>query len=227
MTDDVRLFLELDRSFLNRMGCEVMTAASGAEALERARSGRPDLVVLDARMPDMDGPACCRELKSDGDLRDTPVIFLTTAPDLADCLLAGADGAVQRPLSRERLLAEILEHLPLARRRFRRRPTAVPVEYRGDRARGKRQSKDVGEGGLFLRAPDLGRRETVELTFRLPLEAARPLHLTAHVVREVGADPDSHLIPGVGLRFDGVGTADRKTLSRFVARGPGGAGGGG
>ena len=62
LVDDARLVLELERSFLKRSGCDIATATTGEEALEKARSLRPDLILLDADLPGMDGVRCCRSI---------------------------------------------------------------------------------------------------------------------------------------------------------------------
>ena len=65
-------------------GWEVTTAASGAEGLERARSEPPDAILLDVMMPGLDGPATLQRLRTDGELSDTPVIFLTAKVQAAE-----------------------------------------------------------------------------------------------------------------------------------------------
>ena len=58
-------------------GFDVVTAFSGAQALDAARTARPDVVLLDIMMPGMDGVEVCRHLKSDPDLRSIPVIMVS------------------------------------------------------------------------------------------------------------------------------------------------------
>ena len=82
LVDDARLVLELERSFLKRSGCDLATATTGAEALEKARILRPDLILLDADLPGTDGVACCRSIKSDPDLSATPVVFADFDPGM-------------------------------------------------------------------------------------------------------------------------------------------------
>ncbi len=60
---------------LQRNGFETNTATNGREALEAARSRRPDLIVSDVLMPVMDGFALCKEWKADPDLRGVPFVF--------------------------------------------------------------------------------------------------------------------------------------------------------
>jgi len=80
----------------------VLVAASGARALEVARSAKPDLILLDVMMPDMDGYEVCRRLKADATTRDLPVIFLTArsrAEDVEKGMQLGAVDYISKPIS--------------------------------------------------------------------------------------------------------------------------------
>jgi signal transduction histidine kinase len=83
------------KEILETNGFSVTTADNGAAGLAAARAGRPDLVISDIVMPDVDGYEMCREIKSDARLKDTPVILLTSLSDPEDVikgLECGADG---------------------------------------------------------------------------------------------------------------------------------------
>ena len=81
LVDDVRLFLELEKTFLRRVVCEILTASSGEEALEVLRLERPALIVLDDQMPGIGGLETCRRIKSDPDLRST-IVLMASSPGL-------------------------------------------------------------------------------------------------------------------------------------------------
>ena len=84
------------------------TAATGSDALRQAAAGRPDLVVLDVVLPDLDGFEACRRLRAAGN--DVPVIFLTardTSSDTVTGLALGGDDYVTKPCSVEALVARI------------------------------------------------------------------------------------------------------------------------
>lgn len=92
----------------------VLTAASGAEALEIIRSARPDLVLLDIMMPGMDGYEVCRRLKADPETRDILVIFITAMNEDADeelGLSIGAIDYVTKPFSLPIVRARVRNHL--------------------------------------------------------------------------------------------------------------------
>ena len=114
VVDDEETILELLSGSLRLAGFEVITAASGMEALRAAAASRPDLILLDVMMPGMDGPEVCRRLKADPRTAGVPVVFLTA---LGDTVLAGRlgdcahDGVLHKPFAVAELLAVVHRHL--------------------------------------------------------------------------------------------------------------------
>ncbi|MFC4590582.1 response regulator transcription factor [Sphaerisporangium corydalis] len=106
VVDDERNIRDLVGVALRFHGFEVVSASRGYEALEIARSGSPDLLVLDVMLPDLDGFELCRRLRAQGD--DVPVIFLTARDAPADTvhgLTLGGDDYVTKPFLVEALVA--------------------------------------------------------------------------------------------------------------------------
>ncbi len=217
LADEVKLFLEMERSFLKRTGCEVLTADSGPEALEVARSERPDLILLDPALRGIDGLACCRAIRSDPELRATPVVFVGTPADPSGFTEAGGSGFVPKPITRERLLEVVRRFLPLAERDAERLPIALSVEFSRGGSEGLGFTRDLGPTGLFLRTHEaLAPGDLLDLTFTLPVSGATPIRAAARVVRVVAKEAGPHLPVGVGLRFEGLRARDRLEISRFV-----------
>ena len=112
--DDVKT-VELVRLYLDRDGYQVLTAYDGIEALRLARESRPDLIVLDLMLPDIDGLEVCRILRHESDV---PIIMLTartTDQDKLTGLDLGADDYVTKPFSPKELAARVravLRRLP-------------------------------------------------------------------------------------------------------------------
>jgi CheY-like chemotaxis protein len=106
LVDDTKLFLDLEKEFLQQTDAYVFTAANGREALEIARKRLPDLVYMDLHMSDMDGAACCAALKADPVLQGVPVIMVITADegDQAICKGAGCDAYLTKPIDRHLFL---------------------------------------------------------------------------------------------------------------------------
>ncbi|MDX8399900.1 MAG: response regulator [Gallionellaceae bacterium] len=116
--DDTPDSLRLLTDLLNEEGYEVRSAISGELALHAAMLNPPELVLLDIRMPDMDGYEVCRRLKAQAETRDVPVIFVSAASETAEKVLGFEIGAVDfvtKPYQRDELLARVRTHLQLNR----------------------------------------------------------------------------------------------------------------
>ena len=95
---------------------QVLMATSGPQALALCTSKRPDLVLLDVMMPDMDGYEVCRRLQADPDTRDIPIIFVTAHNDEAAetrGLEAGAVDFISKPINPKIVRARVKTHLTL------------------------------------------------------------------------------------------------------------------
>ncbi len=118
--DDTHASLRLLTDILKAEDYEVRAAINGELALHSASVNRPDLVLLDIRMPLMDGFEVCRRLKANPATRDIPVIFLSAASETVDKVQGFEVGAVDyvtKPYQREELLARVRTHLELDRLR--------------------------------------------------------------------------------------------------------------
>jgi two-component system, OmpR family, response regulator len=108
VVDDEPSIRELLNASLKFAGFEVAVAADGAEALRQAELTRPDLIVLDVMLPDMDGFTVTRKLRDRG--REIPVLFLTARDETSDKvtgLTVGGDDYVTKPFSLEEVVARI------------------------------------------------------------------------------------------------------------------------
>ena len=107
VVDDEPYIVEMIAMSLRYVGYEVGTAASGQEALDVASRFRPDLVILDVMLPDIQGFEVLRALRRD---TDAPVLFLTARDSVEDRvrgLTLGADDYVTKPFSLEELVARV------------------------------------------------------------------------------------------------------------------------
>lgn len=103
---------------LQVLECDIITASNGADALRTARERRPDVVILDVMMPQMNGWEVCKAIKGDGDISETPVLMLTGIGENLNELtspLYGADDHVDKPFNFSELLFKI-KRLLAARR---------------------------------------------------------------------------------------------------------------
>lgn len=110
LVDDEDYMLQVLERRLTASGYRVLMAHNGVEALEVVSSTRPDLILLDAMMPKMNGLDTCLRLKSQEATRDIPIIMLTAnvSPKLReDVLIAGALACIYKPFGSKELLSII------------------------------------------------------------------------------------------------------------------------
>ncbi len=107
---NIRLLYEI----LKPNNFRFLSAQNGKDGLDHARKRKPDLILLDIIMPEMDGFEVCRQLKSGKEFADTPVIFISALQDIRSKLEGfGAGGVdyISKPFQKEEVLARVLVHL--------------------------------------------------------------------------------------------------------------------
>lgn len=120
IVEDTPASLQLLADLLTQAGFVARRAQDGRMALMSAQAQPPDLVLLDVRMPGMDGYEVCRRLKADPRTRDVPVIFLSALRETEDKVLAFGLGAVDyvaKPYQPDEVLARVRTHVELRRLR--------------------------------------------------------------------------------------------------------------
>jgi twitching motility two-component system response regulator PilH len=105
---------QIDRSRLEKLlsdaGYLVSTAENGAQALSAAKRSKPDAILMDVNMPEMDGFAATRALRGDADTKDIPVVLVTAKDQKADKAwgqMLGAKGYVTKPFTDEQMLSQV------------------------------------------------------------------------------------------------------------------------
>ena len=118
--DDQQANVRMVGALLTRAGYQVLPALGGKEGLEQAQAQTPDVVLLDMRMPGMDGFEVMARLREEPGTRDLPVIFLTADDDRDNLVRAFATGAIDyvtKPFVAEELLARVRTHVDLKKSR--------------------------------------------------------------------------------------------------------------
>jgi CheY-like chemotaxis protein len=135
LVDDSQAVLTYEQAALSAL-YGLSTASNGIEALEKARALKPDGILLDLSMPEMDGTAVLAELKSDPILSDVPVIIISSERGRAEaCLKAGAAAYLPKPIQAPELRALVARTLEEAEQKGRRGGLAVlmmrvgPIEF--------------------------------------------------------------------------------------------------
>ncbi len=120
IVDDTKTLLSLIQVYLMGWGLEFVEAHDGLEGLRRARESRPDLVISDVRMPEMDGFELCAALRADPALHATPVVLLTSFADAGSRekgKLVGASAFLTKPVTVQDLRAVVSSVLKLPARK--------------------------------------------------------------------------------------------------------------
>jgi CheY-like chemotaxis protein len=104
----------LMRFLLEKNGFAILGAENGKKGIEMARRHKPLAILLDIQLPEMDGYAVAAKLKYDPELKDIPIIAVTSYAMVGDrerILAAGADGYIEKPIDPETFVAEIKKFL--------------------------------------------------------------------------------------------------------------------
>jgi len=224
LVDDVKLFLEMAKSFLNRENLQMTVAANGREALKVMRAVRPDLVIMDLHMPELDGAAACREIKTDPLLGSVPVVLLADQgreDEVRLCEEAGCDALIGKPFRRSQLLEVTRRFLAVVDRGAPRLATRLLVRYG---TKNQQQLHDyslnLSVGGLFLEcALPLPVETPVSLEFIIP-GAGEPVTCKGRVAWVNTADgPTKPDLPtGLGLQFTDLSPEDQGVIRDFMRR---------
>jgi len=217
VVDDTPMFRELQAVFLARSG-HVITAGDATEALAVARRQRPDLILVDAFMPEMDGFALCRALKDDPSLAGVPVLVLCSSDRAGDrerALRAGADDVLAKPISRVALIEAVQRFLRFGGvRGLPRAPFRAPVRVDDGSTDWEGLARNLSRGGIFVEGgKELAPHSEVTLEFSLP-ETRLRVRPTAEVVwcaRTPQGEP-----AGAGLRFLALDGKSARYLDDWV-----------
>ncbi len=110
VVDDEQDLLDLIEYNLRKEGFEVLRADNGLDGISMAREYKPNLVLLDIMMPQMDGIEVCDRMRDDAELKNIPIIFLTARSDEkteVESLNKGADDFITKPISTTKLISRI------------------------------------------------------------------------------------------------------------------------
>ncbi|MGA7162277.1 MAG: response regulator [Bacteroidota bacterium] len=115
IVDDERLTRSILQHNVVLAGYDTIVALNGQEAIQRIKEDAPDLIVVDLVMPDMNGFELCRQIRSNEQTRNTPVIVVTALQSRADVEEAkscGADACLMKPIKAEEFISHVKKYLP-------------------------------------------------------------------------------------------------------------------
>lgn len=214
--DDEPQILELIKTMMSTAGCEVETCADSRRAAQTVIGDRFDAILLDARMPDMDGFDLTRAIRSSPRNYATPVVMLTAFDDaetLRKGFRAGITFFLGKPFSHERFtrLFKVLSSVGWQeRRRSARLPLRTLVRWRAADRRSISTSVDLSHGGMLLEHTEgLRLSDEVDLEFNLP-GISSTLQMRARVMRKDSAG-------NVVVQFLSLLPIEQEAISRFLS----------
>jgi two-component system cell cycle response regulator len=110
VVDDNEQNLELIQAYLEDLGCRILAAHDGLEALKTVETDQPDLILLDVMMPRMSGFQACQRIKANPQTRDIPVVMITALNEVGDverAVESGADDFLTKPVNKLELLTRV------------------------------------------------------------------------------------------------------------------------
>jgi PleD family two-component response regulator len=120
IVDDLPSNVFLLTTILKDNGYEVRPVTSGIMALEMAEKEKPDLILLDIMMPEIDGYEVCRRLKANEKLKEIPVIFISALSGTIDMVKAFATGGadyISKPFKSAEILARVATHIKISQQK--------------------------------------------------------------------------------------------------------------
>lgn len=155
LIDDSVVDLQVLLEMLSRKSFNLHVAFDGRDGVEKAELLLPDLILLDVMMPEMDGLATCRQIKSSPRTQSIPVIFLTASTELdrrIEGLTAGGVDYVTKPFYPEEVIARVLIHLNLSRAQREPRGMFKGSEIDGEKRISPRSSRITRAAITIMRA---------------------------------------------------------------------------
>lgn len=219
LVDDVELFLELEKSFLNDSGHQLITAGSGEEALELMQTVSPDLLLLDLYLSGIDGDEVCRRLRSTERWATLPIIMVSAAgqeEELRRCLAAGCDDYLTKPVNKKDLTIKIQRLLDrMTPRNAPRVSASLGVQLKDSQSSLVARTRDISRNGIFIESInclDVGTIVTVHIDFAGNKRISR-----IGIVKRVEHGSD----PGMGIYFIHPELEGIEALEDFLSRQPG------
>ena len=173
LVDDVDLFLELERSYLEGCGYELLTASSGEEALSRLDKIAPDILLLDFYMPGINGDDVCRTIRRDSRWHKLPVLMVTAAgktEEVQKCLDAGCDDYITKPVNKLELREKVARLLGEVKKRTADRVVIdLPVRLSDGVREHQARTEDLSvTGARICSSVELEENSTIKISFELP-----------------------------------------------------------
>lgn len=218
IVDDVELFIQLQVSHLGSKRFDIHTAASGSEGLDLARSLKPDLILLDLLMPDMNGDQVCRILKEDPETSSIPIVIVSSGTrehTRSIIEISGCDGLIFKPVRRDLLVSVVENLLKTNLRDHERVDVTIPCTVVLEEKEYSATIHSLSSNGVFIELDQkVIRGDMMKLAFTLPT-LGKDISVRAAAVVWCGAlrndGPE-----GAGMQFLTIDWDSKKEIGEFV-----------
>jgi CheY-like chemotaxis protein len=218
IVDDVELFIQLEISHLGRKRFNIHTASNGNQGLEMARSLKPDLILLDFLMPDINGDQVCRTLKDDPETSSIPIILVSSGTrEHSRSIIesSGCDGLVFKPVRRDLLLSVVESLLKTNVRKYDRVEVAIPCFVKMGDKEHPATIHSLSNIGVFVELEhQVIRGDMLEMKFTLPTLLSK-VSVRAGAVIWCGSLKDDGPT-GAGIQFLTISAESQKQINEYV-----------
>ncbi len=222
IVDDLKFFLDVQKSMLSQVECDILTARSGLEALKIIKKDKPQLVLLDYEMSDLNGDKACEILKKDPRYKDIPIIITSSKAGKEaqlKCMRAGADYYLTKPVDQKELVEAVSKLLKVRSSLYYPRAVMrgeVYIKFKDEVK--KYLSVDISVTGIFLESNEpLNTNDTVTLHFTIPMPK-RDIRAQGRVSRILTAEDMENfgVFPGMAVEFLNLDLEDRRYIEQYV-----------
>ncbi len=209
--DEPQKAIEL-KNYMERQGCLVTVAFDGHKALELIYKERPDLIILDLVMPDLDGLTICQRIKEDASLGYLPVIVVTDDHEKRKRLevgVSGADDYLPKPVNQQDLFLRVLALLRIKRQidRLILENQGLDADLKARNEELQRTLADLQEAMVTAEHAEMLKKhiiESVDHELRTPmLQIKSAVSILVEVVRELSNDEKNHTVARMAMQAGG------------------------
>ncbi len=216
VVDDEPEALKLIKTTLEPLGHEVFTLLDSREAAESLEQQKFDMILVDVRMPHLDGFELSQRIRTSRLNRDAVIVMITGAYDVDVIRKAWREGVtffITKPFNPQRLsslIQAVGRSMSKENRRYARLPLRTPVNCRRSDKQFRATSLNISEGGMLLQASgDSKVGEEISLQFTIP-KLAEPLKPRARVVRKEAKDR-------IAVEFSSLTPDDRRVIQHYIS----------
>ncbi len=216
LVDDVQMFLEIQKEYLQETQANILTARDGLEALDVIKTRRPDLVFMDVQMPGMDGMTCCRAVKSDPTYSMIPIVLISsskTEEDVERCYSNQCNFFIAKPYSRDLFLDVARKYLSRINRRNKRIVCRSKAYLHINNDIIPCALHDLSIGGAYVAADcQAVPGNVVKISFNLP--DGEIIECQGRIAWVCGGNTERP--PGFGIKFALMPKSAAKALSKSI-----------